>query len=947
MSPRKMSDETYAELLADADAFTRERVMRDGRFFRNELAAHLASRHGRAGQASLGPGVLGRLLVDLGADHLGAREGYSRRGMLRIPPATLADLAELARSRVDTGYTPPRGRRATRDVWTLSPAQLTNVLTAAGEIAEMVTGGRGALSDVGPEHLAWCSSAGEGGQGEWALVERIETYSDATAAREHLEIRRLGSPAWHRDLNKARRKAAAAGVRILLDLAATCGRITRGDTLQSSAHAPRRAAEWHPVCEAWTARLTADIGRSPRKLEQGIKTLALYATRQGAHSPADTPWGLVRDAIERDARLAVAPLSNDIRTWAAYAYRALLERGRIEGPLWPKATNARVSLVQTGLARASVPTGEFASWQDDCGQHPTALCEMLTEWHRWSTLPDDLLEDEHRQGRLPLREWSNPTQEQQLRAARDSSLFRLKPATIEGRLASFNLQAGYSASRRAVDFAVDPDSDLALVDPDALQAHLRERHPGGVDAKDQLIATMGWHLATLASPFLEARALLQHDHAMAAGNAVRAAELSAKAAKLRECATKLQVRAARATPSKRARDGDGEELTRKQIQKIWQLWTVDGVSGWHKLGKMRDAMIVDVERLGARCVPDDPSAGADSLPLAQQVIAVREGRFRPTMTWAALVRDALIITVLWKVPLRVRNVVGMTLTNLKLLGGGAMHLEFAADEVKADRPFEPTLFGLGELGESHAVAMVRPDLWELYLMAGGARDEVLRLRPESLDSRGDSADPAIEASAPTSRPDLVCPSRYVFPAIARKGGGHGVQLAERARAEFAYDGDGFTAQFKKRVVQYAGVMNIDPEALSQYFGATAPHIVRLLFGSHHCDPDRWHDAIGLEAASALLHHASTDITARKYVARNERNTSAVSGRTGGRRPGLTHTRPSPVAALVPRANSGYARTLSELLVALGAGHIDAEEFRLAKLDLMTSHIKSTEAGRTG
>jgi len=903
MSPAKLPDEMYASLLAEADVYTRGKISADGRFFANELSIHLAAGFGRNGQADLGNSVLSRLLADLKAVHFSTKEGYGRRGLSRHRPVTLEDLVSLARQNVDINRAQTRGRRASRDVDGLSTAQLVSITTAAGVVAEMVTGDRFNLAGVRGQHFAWVPTAGEGAQGDWALVKQIGDYSDLTASAKFERTNRRDGANWHAGMNASRRKAHASGVRILLDLAATKGLITRGEDHDAFRNATRRAAEWHSICEAWVARLVSDIGKNRRDIDRGIKTLALYATRQGALSPIDTDWGVVRDTVEADFRRPKDPITNNVRTWAAYAYRALRERGMVLGPEWPTATSKRVSLVQTGLSKASASTGDYSTWVTDSGDHPASLCGTLAEWHRWSTLPADLLDQEHRHGNLPIRAWPRPSVEQQLRAARNDSLFRLSPATLQGRVASFNLVAGYAARHRGIDFTHDPDCDTALVDPETLEHFLRQRHPGQGDAKDQLLAAAGWHLATLASPFLEARALLHRDRALAAGDRVLAERLMQKADLLRAHAIRLQVVAARATPTKRSRTGEGEELTRKAIQRIWQLWTEDGVSGWHKLGRMRDAMIIDIERIGSRSTDEASTRGAQSLSLQDQITAIRAKRFRATKTWAVLVRDAVVITLLWKIPLRARNIIEMTFDNLKQLDGGAIQVEFSADEMKSDRAFEPPLITSSDLKDPDAVRMVRPDLWELYLMVGGARDEVLRLtrdidvwvrEPDTAmepDNRRtslwhqpspwvlvDPADDAVPGPAERRRrlgAGDICPSRYVFPALARVGG-HNTAIEDRVRREAAYDGGGFTNQIKKRFCDYADVMKIDIRKLSCLFGALAPHIARLLFGSHHCDPERWPDAIGEEAASKLLHHASIDFTRSKYVAKNEREVSAVS-----------------------------------------------------------------------
>jgi hypothetical protein len=156
------------------------------------------------------------------------------------------------------------------------------------------------------------------------------------------------------------------------------------------------------------------------------------------------------------------------------------------------------------------------------------------------------------------------------------------------------------------------------------------------------------------------------------------------------------------------------------------------------------------------------------------------------------------------------------------------------------------------------------------------------------------------------------------------------------RAELAYDGDAFAQQFKKRMREYAGVMNINADALDAYFGSLSPHIVRLLFGSHHCDEKRWPDAIGIDAASTLLHHVNTDITRRKYVARNERATSAVSRRTAD-----AGTAGAPAAA--PPDQGGYADELRRAADRLEAGVYTLNEFLALKAALNDRYGVATAA----
>jgi hypothetical protein len=248
------------------------------------------------------------------------------------------------------------------------------------------------------------------------------------------------------------------------------------------------------------------------------------------------------------------------------------------------------------------------------------------------------------------------------------------------------------------------------------------------------------------------------------------------------------------------------------------------------------------------------------MTIEEQIQAIETGgRFEPTEKWAVAVRDGVMLTVVQRVPLRSENVSGLTMEEWRniVAGGegqvfpwdGAIHLEFEADKMKGKRGFSPAFLLRQDLGDPEVLSMVRPDLLRLYFMPGGAREFLLRV-PE-----------VVRRDTPEASTVVSC--KYVFPPASAGWRPRGHQAGRKKRPEVWSDA-GPTDSFKKALERHHPRLGIDLKALKKIHGATSLHVARHLFGSHHCDPSRWPDAIGVEQTSKMLHHFSVEFTMEHY-----------------------------------------------------------------------------------
>lgn len=595
------------------------------------------------------------------------------------------------------------------------------------------------------------------------------------------------------------------------------------------------AAEWQPHVVAWTEELMTRSHRTcPRKIAQGCRTLALYATRRGEIDPARVKWTAVRDAIEHDHEREA--IRYDLFTHARWAYNALRRYGLIDAKEWPTHQSRRESLVTCAVVGASAKTGDFSGWRTASGAPAGPLTTGtygLRDWARWSRARSDR---ELKAADLPPREWPRPTAEEERRILKarkaDKELFLLSPSVLRTRLHHVALVAGWAERDQKIDWT--KHGLERLVDSELVKAFAtdRARRRLSIDEDGDFTSSLGsqvcFTLATIASPFLEARALKEGDGDLA--DQLKQHSNALKALGIRHAAE-----------------------DRKHIESIVAAWIAHtGRGGWSRLKDLRELLVQEIER----------KAG---MSLDEQILAITENRFAPSMSWAVLVRDACVISFLRTIPVRVRALVEMT-TDMwcnegSATGRGSLRLweegvrvRFPRRLMKGKRAFAPYLFRPAHVGDPVREADFLRALWQLYFMPGGAREEVLAL--VEYQEEGEGCDPVA-----TRR---ICKSPYVFPALARRGGGHGMRNQDRIDRGLRWAEGIASAQFSKRVMSNAAHLGMHAPTLDSLWGATSIHVVRLLYGTH------WANQPGmLKAASVMLHHAHTTITEKRYCVPDE------------------------------------------------------------------------------
>jgi hypothetical protein len=732
---------------------------------------------------------------------------------------SLAELLQLAESSVSEDISLTRGRRgagAARNVEQITKNQLDRIRTLTRSLAKAVAGDKRRLADVSDQAL-W--SWDDTGIGEWTLAEIVTKLASL-----------------HGWANVSQHVGAA---KVMLDLAATHGllpRSARHSTLWTC-----HAAEWEDHIQKWAGRiLRRSGGRSRRKVVQGARTLALYATRRGELSPLSTDWVAIRDQMiaerKRDA------ITADIYTWARYVYRRIRVMRRIVGSEWNTQADQRVALVDTRTVAESAEgapggTPDFSSWRcRTSGQHPAALiCGAVQEdgsdegngyglrpWVMWATAPmqADLIAL-----RLPPREWPTPTDRQRVLIARDPNYLRLEPSVAEQRLHLFALVAGWAEEREGIDWST---TDLrGLVDHGLV---LRwGRATAKKTNKSAMVSATCFALATLASPFLEAQAIRRGD--------------LASAEYFRDAAGKLKAQGAE------WRDEDGPKDI-AAIEAAWDNGADEG--GWVRLEKLRQECIADAAwRAGGRT-------------LQEQIEHIRSGQDGWGERWAVAIRMAVLLTLLRRIPLRVRAVSGLMMkmwvsrpagewaqASSLAPWEGAIQIVAPSRLTKSKKPYRPYLIPARRVGDLRRESDLNRALLELYFMPSGARDEIL-----SVCTYEYRAGERVVVSR------VIHSSEYVFPALARRGGGRGDMEAlqkARARSGFRWGTGALSTHFSDTVLRLSESIGMNHTALKKEWGGTSIHVIRLLFGTY------WAARMNkLDWASKLLHHAHPHVTAGRY-----------------------------------------------------------------------------------
>lgn len=758
--------------------------------------------------------VLDRAVGDGRLVQVSLRYGYTRPGLV-AGAVTLESLLAAAAQSVDPIAKGTPGRRATdrrERIEVLTRSQFDR-MRAAASVAARALGGERGLAGVGSEHFGWTPCAtGEPDRGTWTLVDVVARASDeqARVAHEAAGAKRGGTAvqmsAWDPALNKEAREAHTGGIRLLLNWAYTHGHIASVTRL--GAEYGVHAAELQPWVERMTAALSAQATSQSMRYTHadGVRVLALHRTHTKQFNDAQIDWARVIDSIEAAGYAEAAPLSATKLRNAKGAYRALCRAHLVTGPGWgARADRIPEGLVCTAVVKHTAETGDFSAWrirhpdqaQDQSGDAapaiPTALVSddagacSLRRYYQWAD------------GRnsdaalvtlgLPSRAYLDPDRQQAAKEikARNKGqpLFHNCKSTLRRNLNLLNAYAGWAAAKGGIDFT--QQGLEALVDDERFArycVHWQKVHPevqsrsGRAAWLQQLAALLG----TIASPFLARTA-------QDSGNATEAARLVC-------CARDFFLRSLELKPRK------NEVSSGKQKLAAWEP-RGDDTDAIDRLRAIADAMIEDIERLGGS--------------IQSQIDAIRAGahHVRDRGKWAVLVRDTAIFLCQCRVALRPGNLCALRHTGPDqtwFVGAGCLpwegwiSYEFPACMMKTCEPFAATLISVRDAEAADARAHLRPDVLELLLMPGGARDALLTYR---------------EGGAMR-----VAASDFVF--VTRAQYGDAEERAHRVAAGCPMTVGSLNVQFKLRIRQYARRVGLDPRAVLDVFGAASPHVCRAI-----------------------------------------------------------------------------------------------------------------------
>jgi hypothetical protein len=703
---QKYSDEALAEFAARFDAWSIDQTKMKGAFWQRDALKELGISNGPYNR------IVEQFIADGRVINLGHLKGFARTGTGST--VTLHDLMRYAESKVDPEYVGKRGRPSANNARIVERISLTGydmMCTVANLVAKAVTGDERNWQGVGSQWFGWDPALGDGGAGGWEISAHVERWV-LSAAREDDEAAGI---AWNPERYKGRVSRYSSALSTLLHLAA--GAILEPTARHSESY-NIHCAEWQPHIDHWSARLARHRGSAPgteKKIRQGLRTLALYGTRAGSTDPRLTNWVAVRDAIMRD--FDRGSLTRAVMNWARWVYRTIHGHmiGRSAGSEWPTSHTKRTTIVSAG-GISDAARGDWGEWGVMlAGALPKKLNVGfslpdfgLMGWFTWATGRKGELEVKFG---LPHRKWPRPTAMEERRIMKRPDLFKLTGSVAHGRLGQFALVAGWMRENEAADFdkldaraLVEPANALAFAGWCASKRAVRQGvRDDDLDGKSSLGSAVLFSLASLASPYLEAVAIMRGE--------VQIAD------EMRASSDKLKVMAI---------DAQAEEA--KRIEHIALLWdagcTGKSTGGWDRLVELRDMLIEAAER----------EAG---MSVAEQIRAIRKGDFFPQAAerWALLVRMAVLVTVLRRIPVRVRAACSLVMSMWESVSSngtkqpweGAIRLAFTPATQKGKRAYTPWLIRQEHVGDPHREALLRRDVLELYFMTGGARERVLSI----------------------------------------------------------------------------------------------------------------------------------------------------------------------------------------------------------------------------
>lgn len=924
------------------------------------------------------------LVTYRGATHLGwSWNGAAGRSV------TLADLLVLAETKVDPTATAEKGRRGLT-VERLTPSQLKDIRTVANLVARSVPGAAGNPAKVTGVWFGYDLTARA-----WELEAHVARWSDEQHRANH--DRKAGAGIWNPRLNTGRSKHLGA-IANLMDLAATHETIPRAARPE---HGVRSAAtEWRRIIRRWTARILAhDPVASPALIANGCRALSVAATRRRELSFRTTDWLALRAELEeRFDRLKADPeasaqevrYAGQQRDAARYVWRRAVEilRGSLGRPSgrsgrvrlqmgdeyhWATAQDMRRSLVPDGaiIRAAAHATGKSLSKKqrraagvqgapsatlgyDYSGTWTTlgsAYARSFVEgeqgvaaWVTWSTAPVDWLE---RNG-YPQRAFIDPTPQmlQGIRRAMgaEKTPYLLSYETLVGRLRLLSQLAGWAHENgdiveemvgRRFDF-VHGDNLASLCSMQLVLAYSEWMREDSDEEEDEVtgvvpaVAEMAKHIAKVASPFLEGRALKRAEALEKAGDRAAADDARAEAARFREEGFKLKAW---------GYANGRRENTRKDIVEIAEGWAGSNHrSGWLKLDDLVDLVLrVAEQEVG--------------LTLEQQIQALRSAETATprqraellawqTHAWATLMRSAMLVNLVRKVPLRARALSELRLDWWEATVDGqrvepwsrdaSVMLRVPGRAMKTKtRDYVAPYIRPECVGVADFEAGARRDLLEAYLRPHGARAFLLTTW-ETQDV--DGADGRVKAMRVAL---ATIESPYVLPASATYGnGGRGEARQTRLQTGLRWTPSGLSVFFEQTVRLHARELQINLAALAHHQGAFRIHVARLLYGTHWAPKN-------LPDASLMLHHSDIAITSRLYVGRSSAHSTleASASERGGRRDGQGES--EVVCLLREQAMAAEARA------AAADGRANMMAAQLAELTAVIARLTHTSEPVTG
>ena len=560
------------------------------------------------------------------------------------------------------------------------------------------------------------------------------------------------------------------------------------------------AAEWAP----WASSSAEHVSEGAQPLEReryGVRQLAIAAAREN-FLPESTEWERVHAAIER--RVTAGILSRESARTIRRMYRRLLDADLISGPAWGAGTGAPTSLVTTATQRGLVLTGDYSSVVSRSGTILSGFARDLKRFHLWRARASSMAALRAVHPPLPPRTFTE--------GRKTVAPYLIEPSTIKRIWQTFFDHAGFLVSR---GFVSEHDIRLEdLINRDAWTARMEDvckaQDISPDDGRSHKLHTLALALAVLADPYLAAESqhgLTQSDEST-----------------LKSLGDFYRAESDRFEPEVDDIIGVREKIA---------AWEADGTAGYPKLGKLRDLLSAEAIRF------------AHDLPLSEQLDALRDGCLvlYDRQLWACAVRDAVMISVLRRVPLRAHNLVGIELQfglpkSLKRGEGrhsaawqvndpnapwaGPITLAIGSRRSKSRHPKELPLITTFACGDADAEAHLGRTLLELYLRPGGARDVLLG------DCAGWTRVKHVIVGDASKAQDKI-------------GGVPGTWSSAAA-----------TMRFHNLMRRHTSALGLNFEAMAPVTGACGIHVIRHLFGSWWVEHNR------PKFAAEMLLHSSTE-----------------------------------------------------------------------------------------